>query len=182
MSVVRRIARPLIAATFVNGGLDQLRHPGSKADRAAPIVQKIAPALGLPNDTELLVRANGATMVGAGILFALGRVPRLAALALAATLAPTTVAGHAFWKIDDPQARAVQKLHFFKNTSMLGGLLLAIVDTDGKPGLSWRARRAARDTARTAKHAKREAKLAARTARREAKIARLHVEDALPLP
>jgi putative oxidoreductase len=182
MSVVRRIARPLIAATFVDGGLDQLRHPSAKAGSAAPVVEKLAPALGLPNDTELLVRVNGATMAGAGLLFALGKLPRLAALALVATLAPTTIAGHAFWKVDDPQTRRQQKLHFFKNTSMLGGLLLAVVDTEGKPGLSWRARRATKDAARGAKHAKREAKLAARSARREAKIARLHVEDALPLP
>ena len=33
--------------------------------------------------------------------------------------------------------------HFFKNVSMLGGLLIAAVDTEGKPGLAWRAKNAA---------------------------------------
>jgi putative oxidoreductase len=58
----------------------------------------------------------------------------------------------------------VQRVHFFKNVSMLGGLLIAAGDTDGRPGIAWRARRAARDARREAKHlagaARREAKLA----------------------
>ena len=43
--------------------------------------------------------------------------------------------------------------------------MLAAVDTEGKPGVAWRARRAAADV-------RREAKGLARTARREAKLAR----------
>ena len=46
---------------------------------------------------------------------------------------------------------------------MLGGLLLAAVDTEGKPGLAWRARRAAADV-------RREARQVAKDARREAKL------------
>ncbi|HEY0775514.1 MAG TPA: hypothetical protein VGD51_15600, partial [Nocardioidaceae bacterium] len=85
-------------------------------------------------------------------------------LALAASVVPTTVAGHPFWQELDKSARSQQKTHFFKNVSMLGGLMIAAVDTDGKPGLAWRAKRAASDVRREAKHvrkaAKREAKLA----------------------
>ena len=62
---------------------------------------------------------------------------------LAATLVPTTLAGHRFWEESDPAAQGNQRVHFFKNVSMFGGLLLAGVDTDGKPGVAWRARRAA---------------------------------------
>jgi putative oxidoreductase len=47
---------------------------------------------------------------------------------------------------------------------MLGGLIIAAVDTEGRPGVAWRARRAAKDARREASH------LAA-TARREAKLA-----------
>ena len=64
----------------------------------------------------------------------------------------------------DPGAKANQRIHFFKNVSMLGGLLIAGMDTEGKPGLAWRAKHAATDVRREAKHirkaAKREAKLA----------------------
>ena len=48
------------------------------------------------------------------------------------------------------------------------GLLLAGVDTEGKPGVAWRARRAARDV-------RREAKVLAKDARHEAKLVRAHL-------
>ena len=183
MTAVRRIARPMLAAMFIQGGLDALRHPGARAEKAAPVVNAIAQPLGLPNDPELLVRANGAAQVAAGGLLALGRVPRLAALVLAGSLVPTTYAGHPFWSEQDPAVRAQQRTHFLKNVSMLGGLLLASVDTAGKPGLSWRARRAAKDTARaaslTTRSARRAARHTARSARREAKLAASQAHDAL---
>ena len=90
------------------------------------------------------------------------------ALALAASLVPTTYAGHPFWEEKDPGARAAQRTQFFKNTSMLGGLLLASVDTEGRPGVAWRARRAAKDV-------RREAKVLARQARTEARVAKAHL-------
>jgi len=83
---------------------------------------------------------------------------------LAATLVPTTAAGHRFWEEEDPAQRSNQRIHFFKNVSMLGGLIIAGVDTEGRPGVAWRARRAAQDARREARH------LAA-TARREARLA-----------
>ncbi len=80
-----------------------------------------------------------------GVLLGLGRCPRLSALALAATLVPTTLAAHRFWEAEDPSDRAQQRIHFFKNMSMLGGLLIAADDTGSAPSLLWRGRHAARD-------------------------------------
>ncbi len=158
MSLVRRLARPALAVIFVSGGLDALRHPGGRTDAAAPMVEKLAELTGLPNDPELMVRANGATMAFAGLALATGRLPRVAGGLLAASLVPTTYAGHPFWTETDPQARKMQLIQFQKNVGLLGGVLLAAVDTSGKPGLAWRARNAA-------KVAKREARLAAAEAR-----------------
>ena len=79
MTVVRRLARPMLAATFVKGGLDSLRHPAARAEMAAPVIHALAEPLRLPDDPELLVRANGAAMVAAGTLLGLGRLPRLSA-------------------------------------------------------------------------------------------------------
>jgi putative oxidoreductase len=180
MSAVRRIARPLLAATFVSGGLDAYRHPAQRAKVAAPVIAKLPPQLGLPNDPELLVRMNGAAMAGAGALLSLGRLPRLAALVLSITIVPTTLAGHRFWEVKDPAARKQQQLHFTKNLGLLGGVLLAVVDTEGRPGLSWRARRANKDLHRTAAMARKEAKHARRTAKREARLAAHSVTSALP--
>ena len=170
MTLVRRLARPCLAAMFVTGGLDAFRRPETKVPAADPIAPRIAEKLPyLPEDTESLVRINGAAQVAAGLLLATGRFPRLSSAVLAGSLVPTTLAGHRFWEEQDETRRAQQRIHFFKNLSMLGGLMLAAVDTEGRPGLAWRAQHAAHHaavgTGRTTRTARREAKLAARTAR-----------------
>lgn len=171
MSVVRRVARPLLAATFVASGLDAYRHPAPRAAMAAPLIAKLPPQLGLPNDPELLVRVNGAAMAGAGAMLALGRFPRLAGLVLAVTIVPTTLSAHRFWEVKDPEARKQQQQHFTKNLGLIGGALLAAVDTNGKPGLTWRAQRANKDLHRTAGLARKEARQIRSAAKREAKLA-----------
>ncbi|MBP1159060.1 DoxX family protein [Rhodococcus sp. PvR099] len=148
--LVRRIARPLLATVFITGGIDALRHPAGKADIAEPVIQQAHGALPdrvaalVPSDPTNLVRLNGAIQVGAGALLAIGKAPRIASLTLASSLLPTTLAGHAFWNESDPLQRAAHRTQFFKNMSLLGGLLIAGVDTEGKPSLGWRGRRAAR--------------------------------------
>lgn len=146
--MIRRIARPLLAATFVASGIDAVQHPAGRASLASGLLEKVGPALGLPDDTELLVRANGAVMLGGGLLLATGRAPRLGAAALAASLVPTTLAGHRFWEQPDPIAKGRERQQFLKNAGLLGGLLLAVVDTEGRPGLAWRARSARRAAAK----------------------------------
>jgi len=144
MSLTRRVARPMMSAMFIVGGLDALRNPEGKAPKAEKVAPALARPLGLPEDSEQLVKINGAVQVAAGVMLCLGRFPRLASAALAASLVPTTLAGHRFWEITDEQARAAQRIHFLKNASMLGGLILAATDLEGRPSLSWRARRAAK--------------------------------------
>lgn len=170
MSVVRRVARPLLASMFVVGGVDQLKHPSSKSEAARPVVGRLAPLLRLPEDTELLVRANGVLMAGAGTMLALGRLPRLSAAVLAASLVPTTISAHRYWEEEDPQARAQQRVHLLKNLGLLGGLLLAAVDTGGKPGLAYRAHLASESVQRAARTTRREARHAARTVTTEARL------------
>lgn len=178
MSLVRRIARPMLAAMFVVGGLDQLKHPGAKAKAARPLLDQ-AKRVGLPDDPELLVRANGVAMVGGGALLATGHVPRLASTVLAGALVSTTLAAHPFWNESDPQIRAQQKIQFLKNLGLLGGLLLAAVDTAGKPSLSYRAHLASESAQRTARTTKREARHAAKAARREARLKAVQAQNAL---
>lgn len=159
----------MIAGLFINEGLAGARDPDAKVEAAAPILSAVKEATGLTMSDADLVKANGAVMAGAGLMFALGRLPRLSALAMAATLVPTTLAGHRFWE-EEPgsEARATQRIHFEKNASLLGAMLLASADTEGRPGLGWRARRAAKDTERLVSTAQREAKLA--TALAQAKL------------
>ncbi|MGB7820341.1 MAG: DoxX family protein [Ornithinibacter sp.] len=179
MTLVRRVARPMLAAIFVSGGLDQFRHPSSKADAARPVVQRIAPKVGLPDDTELLVRASGLTMVGAGTMLALGWFPRVAAGVLAVSLVPATLAGHPYWREQDPEVRAKQRTQFLKNVGLLGGLVLAAVDTEGRPGLAYRAHMASDSVHRAARTTRREARHAAHTASREARLKAAQAQHAL---
>jgi len=175
MTAIRLIARPMLASMFVVGGFDSLMNASGKVpkaekvtDQVPTIAEKIAPGLPVPTDPATLIRINGGVQVLAGLALATGRMPRLSALILGATLVPTTYAGHAFWEEKDKAARAAQKTQFFKNLSMMGGLLLAGVDTEGKPGVAWRARRAARDVRREAHHL-------GQQARAEARVAKAHL-------
>lgn len=154
MSLTRRIARPLLAAVFVSSGIDTLRNPGPRVARAEPLTPKLTESLPLPDDTEQLVKVNAGVQVVAGVLLALGRCPRLAAAALAGSLVPTTLAGHPFWDEDDPAARAGQQTQFLKNLGLLGGLVLAMFDTEGEPSIAWRTRHAAEHARRRAVEAK----------------------------
>jgi len=122
---VTRIARPLLASMFVAGGLDAARRPASKLPKADAVIEPLEDVVGIDADPVELVRLNGIVQVGAGVALATGTLPQLAALALAASLVPTTIAGHPFWREDDPAQRAGQRIHFLKNVAMLGGLLLA---------------------------------------------------------
>jgi putative oxidoreductase len=173
MAISRLFARPMLASMFVVGGLDSVRNAATKAEAAAPVTEKVAPLLQkvvpqLPSDPATLVRLNGAVQVLAGLGLATGRAPRLSAAVLAASLVPTTAAGHRFWEKSDPAERAANRIHFFKNVSMLGGLVIASGDTEGQPGVLWRTRRAAKDARREARHL-------ARSARREAALAKAKV-------
>lgn len=171
MTLVRRIARPMLSTIFISGGIDALRSPAPKrpaAEEVQPVARKIPY---LPEDPETLVKINAAVHVGAGTLLALGKLPRLSALALAATLVPTTYTAHAFWAEDDPDRKTQQQVDFMKNVSLFGGLLIAAVDTEGKPGLAWRAQHAGRSARRAAKTQQAEARLAAKAARTSAKSA-----------
>jgi putative oxidoreductase len=153
--LVRRIARPLLATPFIYGGISTLRKPQDRVPGARPVVEKITEAadkqlpVQLPRDVEQYVKVNAGVQVGAGALLALGRFPRLTALLLAGSTVPTTLAGHRFWEEQDPKVQFEKTAHFVKNLGMLGGLLLAAVDTEGKPSVGYRARRAAKRAADT---------------------------------
>ncbi len=171
MTVTRLLARPLLASTFVVGGVSALKNAPALAAKAKPVIDHLrpmiknaVPQLPVPEDTVTLVRVNAVVQIVAAGALARGRAPRLSSTVLAASLVPTTVAGHQFWKESDPAVKANQQIHFFKNLSMLGGLILAAVDTEGQPGVAWRAKNAATGVRREVKHRGRAAKLEAKLA------------------
>ena len=184
MAVLRLVARPMLASIFIAEGIDSLLHPDTKAPAAEAVVRPLAEQVPVvPDQVEQAVRLNGAVQLVAGSLLAIGRFPRLSAAALAASLIPTSYAGHRFWESDDKQERAQQKIHFLKNVTILGGLLIAAGDTAGNPSVAWRSRHAAKTVKReavltaksvqaaSAKAEAQAAKAAAKTSAKAAKVA-----------
>jgi putative oxidoreductase len=181
MTIVRRLARPLLAAPLIVSGLDAARHPGPQVELAGPILKQISTPLRLPDDPLIVIRGAGVVTAAAGVLLAFGKLPRLSALAIVLA-APAVQTSQPFWQEKDPELRRSQRTTFVKNLGLLGGTLLAAVDTEGRPGLAWRGRRAghlAADVARDAgaatvigvKDAQRSAKQSARSARKAARKA-----------
>ncbi|MDN5796117.1 MAG: DoxX family protein [Intrasporangium sp.] len=160
--LVRRIARPLLASVFVVTGLDALRNPGARTAATTHLLEQVPTPASLPDDPALLVRVNGGILLAGGALLATGHLPRLASTLLAGSLIPTTAIEHAFWEETDPDRKKQSRSLFLKNVGLLGGLLLAAVDTEGRPSLAWRAKHAGQRTGR-------ELKQASRSAKREAK-------------
>ena len=166
MTLIRRLARPMLATSFALGAVEALKNSKPLAEKAQPVtdpivktVRKTAPQIPITSDPRTLVIANAGVQLVAAAALATDRAPRVSAAVLAASLVPTTLAGHAFWQESDEEAKNNQRLAFAKNVSLLGGLVLAAVDTEGKPGVAWRAQRVARDLRREAGHAGTEAKL-----------------------
>lgn len=180
--VIRRIARPMLASVFVAGGADAFREPEGRARVAEPVIEgavDAAEAADLPVppwEDETYVRVNGAVQVGAGLLLAVGRLPRLASAALAATLVPTTLGGHRFWEHDGAE-RAAQRTQFLKNLALTGGLILAAVDLEGRPGVRSRAERATRDADHAAQLAAAEARAVAAETKAKAALGRAHLAE-----
>ncbi len=127
---LRMTARGMIAALFLTAGVDVLRHPEPRAEVAHDALETLRSAVPVVPDDVTAVRANAAVQLVAATLLAFGKAPRTAAGVLAASLVPTTLAGHAFWTFDDPAETAQQRAHFAKNLAILGGLILAALPPD----------------------------------------------------
>jgi uncharacterized membrane protein YphA (DoxX/SURF4 family) len=176
MTVVRTAARAMLAAIFVSSGVDAIINPERLAPKAKPVTDRVAPLLRrtsplLPTEAVPLVQINGAVQVVAGAML-LSPARRVAAVALAVSLIPTTAAGHPFWQYTDRDERAGHRVNFLKNLGLLGGLVLAALDTEGRPGLRWRAVHLAHDTNASIRRAARTTKSKAYIARRAAAMGR----------
>lgn len=169
MAVTRMIARPMLSSIFFVGAWSALKNADKLAPKARRVTDSVVPrlqemGLPVPADPAMLVRAHAVLQLGAAAALATGRAPRMSATVLGVSLVPTTLAGHPFWEETDPADRQQQKLHFAKNLSVLGGLVLAALDTEGKPGVAWRARHAAKGVASQSRHLVKEKSLEAKLA------------------
>ena len=176
MKPVRTAARTLLAASFVVTGVRVLLNPNASVataqrttDRLAPLLKRIDSRI--PTDARTLVRIHAATEVVAGLALATGKFRRPAALVLAASLVTTTATGRSGADLpDSPRSSSV-----LTNLGVLGGLLLAALDTEGQPGLKYR-------TSHAVDRSRRSVKRAAKSAKRDARIAALSASAARRFP
>ncbi|MTE15711.1 DoxX family membrane protein [Nocardia aurantiaca] len=146
--MLRRIAHPMLATAFVVDGIDTLTNPDPRVKTATAALQKGERQLPsrlaqyLPDDPARLIRINAAVRIGGGVLLAFGKLPRLSTAVLAATVVPAALSEQGFWTEQDPERRAAKRTALLKDVSLLGGLLIASTDRQGKPSLGWRGRRA----------------------------------------
>jgi uncharacterized membrane protein YphA (DoxX/SURF4 family) len=163
MSLLRAIPRTMLASYFVAAGIKAIRDPESLVPSAEPLVDRVVPLVKeyapeqvagyVPENTVTLVRVNGLAQIVGGTALATGKGRRLGALLLAGSLIPSTIAKHPFWTVQNPDERAQDRSHFLKNVSLLGGVLLAAQDTEGKPSLTWRARKGGETIAKETRRA-----------------------------
>src|SRR3954467_8028259 len=107
MSLLHAASRTLLASYFVASGIKAVREPEALVPLAEPLADKIVPTVRqyapsavvdyVPEDAKTLVRINGAAQIIGGVALATGVGRRPAALLLAATLIPSTLAKYPFW-------------------------------------------------------------------------------------
>lgn len=139
MSLVRLLARPMLASAYIGNGIARIKNPDASAETIAPLLNAAKKQFDLPIDPTLVARATGVAQVAAGSLLAIGKYPRLSSAVLVGTYLIDVVGE----QLSDGSSASRGTL--LTRTSMLGGALLASVDTAGKPGLVWRAQHAAED-------------------------------------
>lgn len=152
--LLRRLARPLLAVPFVYDGLSAALRPAEHTSAAREGADTITRTLGVEplDDTQvsLLVRAHGAVTAAAGVLLAVGRAPRTAALALAVLTAPLAVVNQPFTAKGDERKEKTTK--FVRNLGSVGAAVIAGIDLEGRPGVSYRIEQKRAAAARSTKH------------------------------
>ncbi len=148
--MLRKIARPMLASVFVVDGADMLRNTDKhsvESEQVLSALRKVLPqecAKVLPQDPELFTRAMGGTKASAGALLALGKAPRTSAAVLAATTLPAMLVRNNFWAAKNQEEKENQRSKFLVDTALLGALFITTQDTEGKPGITWRAQHASK--------------------------------------
>jgi putative oxidoreductase len=119
--MIRTVTRLLLSGIYIINGWGAFSKPGGRP--------KLVAAAGIPQP-ERAVILNAAVMILAGLLLSLGISPRLAAALLLGSMIPTTIVGHPFWKEEPGPQRQNQETQFLKNLSMIGGLLMVLMEKD----------------------------------------------------
>ncbi|MEJ5998781.1 DoxX family protein [Corynebacterium sp. H130] len=148
--MIRKIARPMLASAFVASGADMVMNSEEHRQGTQELLTKLRQVLPaeyaqhVPTDPDLVSKTLGGTQVASASLLALGKSPRITSAALAAVAIPSMLARYAFWDTQDAREKQDRRNGLLTNVALLGGLMITSADTQGKPGLAWRAQHASK--------------------------------------
>lgn len=140
------IGRILFGGFFLHSGIEHLR---KHKEMAGYVESKGIPA------ADLAVTLSGIPLVVGGASMILGVKPKVGTVALLGFLAGVSPVMHDFWKNEDPNERANNRVAFMKNVA-LAGAALALMGVEepweasvptGRPSLKEKARRVGRKIA-----------------------------------
>lgn len=148
--MLRKLARPALASVYIADGADTILNVDAHVEGTEAVLRQVRTVLPrkyakqLPEDPALVTRAVGGVKLGAASLLAIGKAPRLSAGTLAILSVPTILARNAFWETQEKEEKIARRQGFLTSIALLGGLAITSLDTEGKPGLKWRAGHAAK--------------------------------------
>jgi len=143
LMILRRIARPLLAAPFVYDGARAILWP---ADGVKKWRAKLPEDQVTDEQVHLIARAHGVANVGLGLLLGLGVLPRVSAVGLALLAIDEAWVGNPF-DGDAKGLRGERTEKFVESLGRAGAALIAGADLAGKPGAKWRIQAARRERA-----------------------------------
>ncbi|MDR0482984.1 MAG: DoxX family membrane protein [Cellulomonadaceae bacterium] len=139
--IVRRIARPLVAAPFIYSGVEAALKPAGHVEVARPLTDTITEKAGIKplTDTQLslAVRGHGVATAVLGAAMALGVFPRTASLGLVGLTAPLAVVSQPVVGVPKGE-RGAKIATFAQKLGLIGAALITAIDTEAKPGITWR--------------------------------------------
>jgi putative oxidoreductase len=129
------IGRVLLSVVFIVFGYLQFTNIGNYI--ANPAVVKAAATSGILSPTVIAYLVAAIDLFG-GLLILVGYQTRWAAVVLIVFILLTFIFAHNFWTMEGA-ARAANQAHFYKNLSLIGGLLLLIAAGPGRYSLDQRS-------------------------------------------
>ncbi|KHE74038.1 MULTISPECIES: DoxX family protein [Kocuria] len=154
MSIVRRLARPLLATGYIAGGVNAFRNSSAAAKQLDPVLKALESAAPqvrpVTANRAQVAQGIAAAQVVAASLLAASKLPRLSSTVLLGT---TALNGYTQYRSADAstaEGKAARRSDLLKNVSLLGAVMIAAVDTSGNPSLVWRASHLADDVRKNA--------------------------------
>jgi putative oxidoreductase len=129
------IARILIASVFIVFGFFQFTDIARYTSN--PAILKFVATTGHILSPTIVAYLVAAIDLFAGLLVLVGYQTRIAATVLIIFVGLTLFFAHAFWTMDGP-ARVANQAHFYKNLTLIGGLLLIVAFGPGRYSLEGR--------------------------------------------